>query len=99
MPFFSNFPVTSARVVKDMTYTDVTSCAICTNTVQKQHQNKTKKPQWYRDPPELRHVVRLHRTNEFSGSNIFKYQERACSRDVGKYSPNIFHTYFCLCPS
>lgn len=51
MPFLSNFPVTSATVVKDMTYADLTSHAFYTNTVQKQ--NKTKQ-QWCRDPPELR---------------------------------------------
>ena len=43
MPFLSNFPVTSARVVEDMTYTDLTSHVVYTNTVQEQHQNKMKK--------------------------------------------------------
>lgn len=40
MPLLSNFSVTSATVVKDMTYADLTSHALYTNTVQKQ--NKTK---------------------------------------------------------
>lgn len=60
--------VTSSRVVKDMTHADLTSHAVHNSTVgatseqNRAKQSKTK--QW------MRHVVQLHKANEFSQSNI-----------------------------
>jgi len=39
MPCLSNFPITSARVIKDMTYEDLPSHTVYTNALQEQHQN------------------------------------------------------------